>query len=90
MSTTDNGVSPSNPITTLSPFSQGKKGRKEQEGAVGKRQFLYTSVATNMSRVNLLKKGNREKGLRLFFVPLKNELLLCVVDFFLSSFSLGL
>ena len=80
MSTTDNGVSPSNPITTLSPFSQGKKGRKEQEGVVvvGKRQFLYTSVATNMSRVNLLKKGNREKGLRLFIVPLKNELL-CVL-----------
>ena len=57
MSTTDNGVSPSNPITTLSPFSQGKKGRKEQEGVVWKRQFLYTSVATNVVACQSAKKG---------------------------------
>ena len=30
MSTTDNGVSPSNPITTLSPFSQGKQEDRER------------------------------------------------------------
>ena len=34
MSTTDNGVSPSNPITTLSPFSQGKQEKREHSKLV--------------------------------------------------------